>query len=111
MSQATSVSKDDPRAIFKHIFKVDGVLDVAEKADSRKEAERRVIRMWPRSTVEFIREEFSHYVGDYVKPDLMVDRPRSAVLSDFKKGAFVSKPSKSVEENMVDAVGTAFGGV
>lgn len=98
-------------AINKHIFKVSGCLKVSELAENRQIAEERLKRMWPRSTIEYLGEEFSHYVGDYTLHVAMSSMTKPD--TEKKKGGRPRKsvaPRKSVEESMTDTIGTSFAG-
>lgn len=102
-------------AIYKHIFKIDGCLSVSNRADTRQEAERIVKRMWPRSTVDFISTEFSHYVDDSIPSDMMVNKitmpkkDRLSVVTSLPNFSEKKRSApKSIEESMIDAVGAQF---
>jgi hypothetical protein len=99
--------------IIKYVFKIDGCLTVAERAESEQTARARLERMWPRSTVEYIREELSHIVED------VRTRLATPLRPEMIKGRAVTKSTPksteryhgSVEERMEQALAESFGGV
>ena len=104
------------QAITKFVFKIDGCLLVSERAGDMETARMRAERMWPRSTVEFISEEFSHFAEDrsrLVAPITEGLSVKRGVVSR-KKDAGSKKDNfdmVSVEDRMTRTVADAFAGV
>ncbi|MBE0438079.1 MAG: hypothetical protein IBX56_20050 [Methylomicrobium sp.] len=96
-------------SISKFVFKVDGVLTTCARGETQKDAESTIKRMWPRSTVQFLREEFSHMIGDYERPSHKPAPKRS--VSNL---SIASKPrpmvEKSIEEHLEEKLGEMFSG-
>ena len=99
--------------ITNYIFKVDGCFDMRTAAPDIDTARKWTERMWPRSTIEFVREEFSHIVEDITKKHIPI-RPMVkhgiVVNTSVGKKSRAGKSSKSVEENMVETVASMFDG-
>ena len=94
--------------ILKYVFKVDGCLNVSERASTKEAAEARIKRTWPRSTVEFIRSEFSHFVDSVLaRTPVTASVAKSKSAYGSRKG--VSVP-KSIEERLGQTLGDTFGG-
>lgn len=97
-------------AITKFVFKIDGCLKVSERAATMEMALERTKRMWPRSTVEFVEEQFSHVV------DTMLTRTPSTAGKKRSFAPLTRRPAEttiddvSLEDRMAATLVDSFGG-
>jgi len=94
--------------VTNYIFKIDNCLDISVKAGSFEDAKFRAERGWPRSKVEFVREEFSHIVEDLTHRHI-------PIKVENRKGVVVrssqSKPAPiSVEDRLTSTIASTFAG-
>jgi len=103
--------KSEKVAVTKHIFKVCGCLKISQLALDYEIALARTKRMWPRSEIEYVGEEFSHWLGDYEPSDAISSMtkplPKRDIVRTTKKP---KKSDKSVEQTMTDTIGANFSG-
>jgi len=96
-----------PVSISKYVFKVDGVLTTCARGETQRDAEEVIKRMWPRSTIEYLREEFSHMAGDYDRPS---HKPAPSRPISIISIASKSSVKRSIEDHLEQKLGEAFGG-
>ena len=104
-------------AIHAHIFKIDNCMSVKSLAETVEYATAWVKRMWPRSVVEFVKTEFSHFVDEDAPADLMINKTKlpktrtPMVINNFEDDDFVPTGQTSVEDRLAQKIGETYGTV